>query len=120
LKTLKKFINRNYIQNFNQHDIKFKNNAFKIFLQDKESFDLAEETIEKLNFYSQDFPINEINYNLNGKIYTSHEGLLLKYEECFVRKVENQYYNLSGHLLWIGILKYNTYFYFNQLNFNMK
>ncbi len=93
---------RNYIQNFNQHDIKFKNNAFKLFLQDKDSFAVSEDTIQKLDFYSQDFPLNEINYELNGKIYTSHEGLLLKYEECFVRKFDNNYFDLSSHFLWIG------------------
>jgi hypothetical protein len=40
--------------------------------------------------------------NLNGKIFSSHEGLLLKYEECFVRKLNEKYYNLSADFLWIG------------------
>eukprot|EP00002_Diphylleia_rotans_P011506 TRINITY_DN2272_c0_g3_i3.p1 TRINITY_DN2272_c0_g3~~TRINITY_DN2272_c0_g3_i3.p1 ORF type:complete len:494 (-),score=110.56 TRINITY_DN2272_c0_g3_i3:812-2293(-) len=35
-------------------------------------------------------------------IYTSHEGLLLPYEEALTRQVGEQYYNLSGHFLWIG------------------
>jgi 3-deoxy-7-phosphoheptulonate synthase len=78
------------------------NNKFKLFLQDKQPFNLSEETKHRLNFYSQDFPINEINYDLNGKIYTSHEGLLLKYEECFVRKFDEKYFDLSSHFLWIG------------------
>jgi 3-deoxy-7-phosphoheptulonate synthase len=35
-------------------------------------------------------------------VYSSHEGLLLPYEECFVRCVNNKYYDLSSHFLWIG------------------
>jgi 3-deoxy-7-phosphoheptulonate synthase len=36
--------------------------------------------------------------------YTSHEGLLLGYEEAMTRYVpeQGQYYNLSAHMLWIG------------------
>jgi len=78
-------------------------------MEDKELFDLSDQTIEKLNLYSEDFPINEIDYNLNGKIYTSHEGLLLKYEECFVRKFEEMFFDLSAHFLWIGKLKINNF-----------
>jgi 3-deoxy-7-phosphoheptulonate synthase len=38
-------------------------------------------------------------------IYTSHEGLLLPYEEAQTRKVPRRegYYNLSTHLPWIGM-----------------
>jgi 3-deoxy-7-phosphoheptulonate synthase len=42
---------------------------------------------------------------LNGaKFYTSHEALLLNYEEQFTRSLaaSNKYYDLSAHLLWIG------------------
>eukprot|EP00128_Syssomonas_multiformis_P012554 Colp12_sorted_trinity150504_noHs@2351 len=35
-------------------------------------------------------------------IFTSHEGLLLNYEEALTRKIGNQYYNVSAHFLWIG------------------
>jgi len=36
--------------------------------------------------------------------FVSHEGLLLNYEECFVRKsdTDNKFYDCSAHLLWIG------------------
>ena len=34
--------------------------------------------------------------------FTSHEGLTLAYEEALTRKVDGKYYNLSGHMLWIG------------------
>jgi len=35
-------------------------------------------------------------------VFTSHEGLLLNYEECFVQKIKDKFYDLSSHLLWIG------------------
>ena len=40
----------------------------------------------------------------SAKFYTSHEALLLNYEQQFTRNFSNtnKYYNLSAHLLWIG------------------
>lgn len=40
----------------------------------------------------------------SAKFYTSHEALLLNYEEQFTRNLSgsNKYYDLSAHLLWIG------------------
>lgn len=40
----------------------------------------------------------------SAKFYTSHEALLLNYEQAFTRNRvgTNQYYDLSAHLLWIG------------------
>lgn len=36
-------------------------------------------------------------------LYTSHEGLLLNYEEAVTELVQGQgYYNLGAHYLWIG------------------
>jgi 3-deoxy-7-phosphoheptulonate synthase len=39
-----------------------------------------------------------------AEFYASHEGLLLPYEEAFVKKDEfdDKYYACSAHLLWIG------------------
>lgn len=34
--------------------------------------------------------------------FTSHEGLLLGFEEAMTRQVRGRYYNLSAHMLWIG------------------
>ena len=59
----------------------------------------SEKFIKKLIHYYDNFP--EFNIE-NNKVYTSHEGLLLNYEECFIRKVDNVYYDLSSHFLWIG------------------
>lgn len=38
----------------------------------------------------------------NEKIFAAHEGLLLEYESALTRKHEENYYNLSGHFVWIG------------------
>lgn len=35
-------------------------------------------------------------------LYTSHEALLLEFEQVMLRQVENEWYNLSAHCLWIG------------------
>eukprot|EP01121_Diplochlamys_sp_Union-15-3_P009049 TRINITY_DN2443_c0_g1_i5.p1 TRINITY_DN2443_c0_g1~~TRINITY_DN2443_c0_g1_i5.p1 ORF type:complete len:150 (-),score=14.29 TRINITY_DN2443_c0_g1_i5:2-451(-) len=35
-------------------------------------------------------------------LFSSHEGLLLNYEEALTSKVGAKYYNLGAHFLWIG------------------
>ncbi len=55
--------------------------------------------IESCGLNSRDFmPLN------SAKFFTSHEALLLNYEQQFTRKLpgSNKYYDLSAHLLWIG------------------
>ncbi len=43
------------------------------------------------------------DYN-SAEFYTSHEALLLNYEEALTRKnpIDNKYYACSAHMLWIG------------------
>jgi len=36
------------------------------------------------------------------ELYSSHEGLLLAYEEAQTEQVDDRWYNLGAHLLWIG------------------
>merc|ERR1712012_1255016 len=36
------------------------------------------------------------------EFFTSHEAMQLDLEEALTRKVGDQYYNLSAHLVWIG------------------
>jgi 3-deoxy-7-phosphoheptulonate synthase len=36
------------------------------------------------------------------ELFTSHEGLLLNYEEALTEFVRDKYYNLGAHFLWIG------------------
>jgi len=52
------------------------------------------------NIYNN-FEKDEVNISENI-LFTSHEGLLLNYEECFVQKIKDKFYDLSSHLLWIG------------------
>ena len=42
---------------------------------------------------------NQLN---SARFYTSHEALLLNYEQAFVRKISGEYYDSSAHMLWIG------------------
>ena len=37
-----------------------------------------------------------------NKLFTSHEGLVLEYEEAMTREVDGRYFNLGAHMLWIG------------------
>jgi 3-deoxy-7-phosphoheptulonate synthase len=41
------------------------------------------------------------NY-IQKRIYTSHEALFLPYEEALTRKINDKYYDLSAHSLWVG------------------
>ena len=36
------------------------------------------------------------------ELFSSHEGLLLAYEEVMTEKVNDKWYNLGAHFLWIG------------------
>jgi len=36
------------------------------------------------------------------ELYSSHEGLLLAYEEAATREAQGRYYNLGAHMLWVG------------------
>jgi 3-deoxy-7-phosphoheptulonate synthase len=38
----------------------------------------------------------------NLEFFTSHEGLLLDYEEALTRRSHGSWYDLSSHMLWIG------------------
>lgn len=55
--------------------------------------------VESCGLNPQDFlPLN------SAKFFTSHEALLLNYEQQFTRRIPDtgKYYDLSAHLLWIG------------------
>ncbi len=57
--------------------------------------------LNKLNFIYENFPENEVNIEEN-LIYSSHEGLLLNYENCFIQKENEGFFACSSHCLWIG------------------
>ena len=35
-------------------------------------------------------------------VYSSHEALLLEYENTFIHQQKNKFYNCSAHMLWVG------------------
>jgi 3-deoxy-7-phosphoheptulonate synthase len=61
---------------------------------------VSECLIKKINNYYD--TIENEKKIINNTIYSSHEGLLLNYEECFLREYNKKLYAMSGHLLWIG------------------
>lgn len=71
-------------------------------LYDKDTYELNSKILsDKLIEYGNNFPNDRVDVNKN-QIFVSHEGLLLNYEKCFLRKVEDKIYDLSSHFLWIG------------------
>ena len=71
----------------------------------------AEELINKINqsiafMESCGVNLGETSQLNSAKFYTSHEALLLNYEQAFTRNNQSSenagYYDLSAHMLWIG------------------
>lgn len=48
------------------------------------------------------------NYEMKREIFTSHEALLLDFEDTQIREEEDKYYDLSAHFLWIGMRTNDT------------
>lgn len=46
--------------------------------------------------------LEEMEELKEAKFYTSHEGLLLNYEEAFTKQHHDEWYAGSAHMLWIG------------------
>ncbi|MGV3278865.1 3-deoxy-7-phosphoheptulonate synthase [Rickettsiales bacterium LUAb2] len=56
-------------------------------------------------YYSSNKALQHINsfyQQIENSLFTSHEALLLDYEESLTKKIDNKYYNLGAHLLWLG------------------
>ncbi|EMR08635.1 hypothetical protein PNEG_03111 [Pneumocystis murina B123] len=76
------------------------NNLGKECFTNIKSFDLS--NLKKINGLDSNFLLKK------PYIFTSHEGLLLEYEECMTRKIrdpetnEEKWWNLGAHFLWIG------------------
>ena len=90
---------RNYIKDWNTHGDKSSNYYLSKYKTDKNNT-FTSELYENYNNIND----NKGKYSIeNNRVYTAHEGLLLNYEECFVKKCDDgKYYNQSAHLLWIG------------------
>ncbi len=79
------------------------------FLKDSEAYASYKEVVEKIEdaiSFMAAMGINADNTQQlrETRFYTSHEALLLSYEEPLTRKdsISNDYYSTSGHMIWIG------------------
>ncbi|GAA5496227.1 phospho-2-dehydro-3-deoxyheptonate aldolase [Rubritalea halochordaticola] len=65
--------------------------------------EMAERIHESLDFIEAcGLPIEAFASLQGTALYTSHEALLLDYEEAMLREHEGKWYDLSAHFLWIG------------------
>lgn len=64
----------------------------------------AERIAEALSFMETCGVNNKNPVMTSTEVFTSHEGLLLPYEEALTRfdPVTEQWYDCSGHFIWIG------------------
>lgn len=73
--------------------------------QGKRFMDIVKRINDAMDFIKAcRLPLDSIQQLREADFFISHEGLLLPYEECFVRKDEQdgKYYACSAHMLWIG------------------
>jgi 3-deoxy-7-phosphoheptulonate synthase len=80
------------------------NEEFALTLKNDKIEEIIESVNKSINFLKNCGVDIDKTANLNrARFYTSHEALLLNYEEAFTRKMDdNKYYDLSSHFLWIG------------------
>jgi len=103
LNLIRSMINGGYtnISNANQWDIEF----IKKSKQGKRYQKIIKKILKTLSFMKTMDSINNHNNKLElYEFFTSHEGLLLEYEQALTRfdSIEKKYYNYSGHMIWIG------------------
>ena len=82
------------------------NEEFSHNLASKNNIDKVTSEINNILSFMQSCGINykTMPQFTTASFYTSHEALLLNYEQAFTRfsKEHQQFYDLSAHLLWIG------------------
>ena len=103
LNLIRSMINDGYtnINNANQWDLDF----IKKSKQGKEYRQIIRKILKALSFMKTiDLMNNHSNQLELYEFFTSHEGLLLEYEQALTRFEPNEkkYYNYSGHMIWIG------------------
>jgi 3-deoxy-7-phosphoheptulonate synthase len=91
-------ITKSEINHWNFYGDKSISNFKSIYKENKYNCK-SQNLVKTLLDYYENFPTVDISQH---HIFTSHEGLLLNYEECLLRKIDDGYYDLSGHFLWIG------------------
>jgi len=63
--------------------------------------ELVRRMLDALDFMKTIHAENETSTS-NVDMFSSHEGLILQYEEALTRKVNGKFYNMSSHFQWIG------------------
>jgi 3-deoxy-7-phosphoheptulonate synthase len=89
------FASLHLIQAWNQNFVKTTGKV-KLYKKIAKELEKALQFFSAINVHSAE--MEEVEY------FTSHEALLLEYEEAMIRKnsVNKKWYNCSAHLLWIG------------------
>jgi len=67
----------------------------------REYEDVVSHLLEGMNFLKA-IHADETDSFKSVSLYTSHEGLLLPYEEALTTRVGDKHFNLGAHFLWIG------------------
>ena len=103
LNLIRSMINEGYtnIHNANQWDLEF----IKKSKQGKQYRDIIKKIQKALSFMKTMDLIHNHNHRLElYEFFTSHEGLLLEYEQALTRfnPIDKKYYNYSGHMIWVG------------------
>lgn len=87
------------------HNINRWNKEFALGLRSKDVDSLVEKINQALKFVTAcGIDTDKTSQFNSARFYTSHEALLLNYEEPFIKRFSDtgKFYNLSSHLLWIG------------------
>ena len=103
LNLIRSIINEGYthIYNADQWDLEFIKNS----PQGKKYHDIIHE-IQKALLFMETMGMNEKKdprLELN-EFFTSHEGLLLEYEQALTRydRIDKKYFDYSAHMIWVG------------------
>jgi len=75
-------------------------NHSKVYNRFEKIIQNINKSLKFFNAISND--VNLFNEEKFNEFYISHECLLLDYESALTRKNNNQYYNASAHMVWLG------------------
>ena len=103
LNLIRSMINEGYtnIHNANQWGLDF----IKKSKQGKQYKNIIQKIEKALSFMKTMNLVNNQNHRLElYEFFTSHEGLLLEYEQALTRfdPIDKKYYDYSGHMIWVG------------------
>ena len=101
LNLLKSLINNKFknLDYFSLWDKKIFNNP-SIYNRFENTIKTISKSLKFLNVLGED--INLFKQKRFNEFYISHEGLILDYETAFTKNINNDYYNSSTHMLWLG------------------